>query len=128
MALADPRLIMARPFCDCLSATTVLLNTTGVPFWYCLQQQQRFEHQPLGGLQDLGEKDNMMPMILIEDVSTLLLLLLLLIEDCCWSAFRCCVVVCIMSQLPLPLSDCVPVVVVAAAVVFRLHLEGRTSW
>ena len=28
-----------------------------------------------------------------------------------------------VSRLPLPLSDCVPVVVVAAVVVFRLHLE-----
>ena len=37
----------------------------------------------------------------------------------------CCVVVCISRlALPLPLSDCVPVVVGAAAVVFRLHLEG----
>ena len=30
-----------------------------------------------------------------------------------------------MSQLPLSLSDCVPIVVAAAAV-FWLHLEGRT--
>ena len=29
-----------------------------------------------------------------------------------------------MSQLPLPLLDCVPVVVLAAAVVFQLYLEG----
>ena len=35
------------------------------------------------------------------------------------------VVVCV-SRLPLPLPDCVPVVT-AAAVVFRLHLEGRSS-
>ena len=41
---------------------------------------------------------------------------------------HCCVVVCIMSRLPLPFSDCVPVVVVATAVVFWLHLEGRMSW
>ena len=42
----------------------------------------------------------------------------------------CCVVICV-SRLPLPpLSDCVPVVavVVAAAVVFQLHLEGRACW
>ena len=40
----------------------------------------------------------------------------------------CCVVVC-MSQLPLPpLSDHVPVVDVAAAVVFQLHVEGRAGW
>ena len=31
-------------------------------------------------------------------------------------------------MLRLPLLDCVPVVVVAAAVVFQLHLEGRTCW
>ena len=42
------------------------------------------------------------------------------------SAFRCCVVC--MPRLPLPLSDRIPVVFVAAAVVFRLHLEGRMSW
>ena len=42
----------------------------------------------------------------------------------------CHVVVCV-SQLPLPLSwsllDRVPVVVLVAAVVFRLHLKGRAS-
>ena len=38
----------------------------------------------------------------------------------------CHVVVCV-SEFPLPLSDRVLVVVVAA-VVFRLHLEGRMSW
>ena len=61
----------------------------------------------------------MLLLILIEDVSALLMLL----KDCCRSAFHCyCVVVCI-SRLPLPLlmSDRVPV---AAAVVFRLRLEG----
>ena len=43
----------------------------------------------------------------------------------CHSAFCCCVVVCV-SQLTLPpLSDRVPIVV---AVVFQLHLEGRTPW
>ena len=49
----------------------------------------------------------------------------------CWSAIPFCdghVVACV-SQLSLPLSDRVPVVVVAAAaVVFWLHLEERTSW
>ena len=45
---------------------------------------------------------------------------------------RYCVVC--MSRFPLslplslPLPDRVPAVVVAAAVVSRLHLEGRTSW
>ena len=40
---------------------------------------------------------------------------------------RCCVVCVSRFPLPLPLSDCVPVVVVVAAVVLRSHLEGRTS-
>ena len=52
----------------------------------------------------LGGKD-VLTMLLIADVLTLLLL----IKDCCRSAFRCCVVVCNISRLPLPLSDCVPV-------------------
>ena len=65
----------------------------------------------------LGAKDAL-AMLLIADVLTLLLM----IKDCCRSAFRCCVVV-YASQLPLilPLSDCVPI---AAAVVFRMYLEG----
>ena len=43
---------------------------------------------------------------------------------------RCYVVVCLL-RFPLPpLSDCVPVVVVvvAADVVFQMHLEGRACW
>ena len=41
----------------------------------------------------------------------------------------CDIVVCV-SQLPLslPLPNCVPVVVVAAAVVFWLHFDERTCW
>ena len=61
-----------------------------------------------------------MVMILIEDAWALLMML----KDCCRSAFRCCVVACV-SQLPLPLLDHVPAVVVAAAaVMLQLHLEG----
>ena len=70
----------------------------------------------------------MVTKMLIEDVSRLLMML----KDCCRSAVRCCVVVCVSRfpfpfpfPLPLSLSNCVPV---AAAMVFRLHLEGRTSW
>ena len=44
-------------------------------------------------------------MLLIEDVLTLLMML----NDCCRSVFCCCVVC--LSQLSLPLSDRVPVVV-----------------
>ena len=62
----------------------------------------------------------MVTKMLIEDVSTLLMKL----KDCCRS--RSAAV--LMSQLPLQLSDRVPVVDVAAAVVFRLHLEGRVCW
>ena len=40
----------------------------------------------------------------------------------------CHVVVCIMSRLPLPLSDRVPAVIVAADVVFQFHLERRMCW
>ena len=68
IAIADPR----------SASTAVLLDSsTGVSSWRCLQQQQqqqRFERQPLGGLQDLIEKDGiiMVAMILIAGVSTLL--------------------------------------------------------
>ena len=58
----------------------------------------------------------------------LLIALLMMLKVCCWSAFRCCVIRVSRFPLPLPLSDRVPVVDVAAAMVFRLHLEGRTSW
>ena len=50
-----------------------------------------------------------MTKMLIKD----LLMLLMMIKDCCRSAVCCCVVVS-MSQLPFPLSDRVPIVVVAA--------------
>ena len=64
-------------------AATVLLDTSSASILSCrcLQQQQlhqRFERQLLGGLQDLGEKDAMVAMILIENVSTWLILL----KDC----------------------------------------------
>ena len=50
----------------------------------------------------------MVTKMLIKGVSMLLMML----KDCCWSGFRCCAVV-YVSQLPLPLSDRVPVVAVA---------------
>ena len=69
----------------------------------------------------LGAKD-VLTMLLIEDVLTLMMML----KDCCQSrsAFRCCVVCMSRFPLPLPLSNRVPVVVVAASMVFRLRLEG----
>ena len=72
----------------------------------------------------LGGK-NVLAILLIEDVSSLLMML----KDCCRSTFRCCVVICV-SRLPLllPLSDCVPAVIVATAVVFLLHLELIMCW
>ena len=51
----------------------------------------------------LGEK-NMLALLFIADVLTLLLM----IKDFCRSMFCCCVVA-FVSQLPLPLSDCIPV-------------------
>ena len=50
----------------------------------------------------------MVVMIFIEDAPTLLIML----KDCCRSAFRCCAVCVSQFPLPLPLLDCVPVVVV----------------
>ena len=79
--MAHFKIAIIRP----VFAATVLLDTSSadIPSCRCLQQQQqqhhqRFKRQPLGGLQDLGEKDVMGAMILIEDVLTLLLL----IKDC----------------------------------------------
>ena len=43
--------------------------------WRDLQQQQRFERQPLGGLQDLGGKNVMMTKVLTEDVSAMLMMI-----------------------------------------------------
>ena len=71
-----------------------------------------------------GNEDIMVVIILIEDVLTLLMML----KEYCQSAFRCCVVRVSRFPLPLPLSDRVPVVVVADAVMFQLRLEGRTCW
>ena len=67
------------------------------------------------------KEDVLMVMILIENVSMLLMLML---KDCCTSAFRCCVVVCVLQlPLPFPLSDCA---VVAADVVF--HCTWREGY
>ena len=43
------------------------------------------------------------------------------------SQLLCCCLSCV-TRLPKSLLDRVPVVVVAADMVFRLHLEGGTCW
>ena len=80
---------------------------------WCSGYTWREEH--VGNALDSGRDD-----IVVDDKG---LLLVRVLRDCH-------VVVCVSRfplTLPLPLSDRV-LVVVTAAVVFQLHLKGRTSW
>ena len=70
------------------------------------------------------EGKDVLAMLLIADVFDII------VDDKGLLPFRVlcdCYAVVYVSQLTLPSSDHILVVVVAAAVVFRLHLEGRTS-
>ena len=97
------------------SAATVLLDTAGaggVPSWRLLQQQY-LERQRVTG-EHLINVNNNVNTSSIKTIANSVSFPSLAFCDCC-------VVVCV-PRLPLPLLDCVPVVVVA--VVFWLRLEG----